>query len=362
MRNYKNYFRDLSNELLKEELTVIVKRTGSPESDPPLFSSEKIPESVEDDLLWVLDRYKRSKFEKAPFKVKDKKGREVFAKAEDGKKKLLKLTPEASQEFSKVAAELQNYSGGTLDIERLQQVIDPWGQSGFDALLRILTVTRRLNRNKSEGDYFSFPFFKYENNVTLDGTVPLPSTNDGVPVELEKFLLSVRPGDKGTGELLFSLLVGGLVDQNVVADILVGTEFWEMKDMTYGEIRLGDASSNEFKNAFPAAWDEIIDLGESGEPVLLDSSQFLSQNLRTIAAYEKFRNSGSSGVPDFLKDTVVEKLDGVLHDSMKHSDSATKVTGVVGYVGGTDGFKMFPVESFTLSRIVSPFRVMARLK
>lgn len=370
MSNYKNYFRDLSNKLIKEDLTVIVKRTGSPESAPPLFSSDKVPESVEDDLLWVLDRYGRAEYKKEPYKVVGKQGREVFAteviKGEDGKekkKKLVKLTTSASEEFTRVAAELQNYSGGTLDVDRLRGVIDPWGQPGFDALLRILTVSKRLNRNKPEGgDYFSFPFFKYENNVRLGGTVPLPSKNDGVPAELEKFLLSVRPGDKGTGELLFSLLVGGLVDQNVIADLLVGTEFWEMKDMTYDEIRLGDASSIEFKEAFPQAWGEIIELGEPGEPVMMDSSAFLSKNLRTITAYEKFKNSGSSGVPDFLKDAAVERLDAVLHNSMKHSDSATKVTGIVGYVGGDVGFKMFPMESFTLSRIVSPFRVMARLR
>ena len=195
-----------------------------------------------DELNFILNKYGRPTPEflpsrKAPIKTDPKRrlGARLKTQQVPGSKE--RVPTEANRQVFEVAHDLVGN-----DASRLLDVIAPWGQSGWDAMRRIWKVSDRYPNNP-------FPFFS--TTPVLGASAEFPTAPSlRIVDEISNKRPPVGGLSTGRGELLFALMTGGIAGGDE-GDITIGSEVWEMKDITEKSIfRLGEKTSFRFLDYF----------------------------------------------------------------------------------------------------------------
>lgn len=222
--------RESTVALLRSLISEVLKVTLEP-VDPANPNKPGTPEvrvfENEDDIDELM--YQLGRFDFRPLKYDE----------EMKKKKRKVLTPESAKDLETIVYTLARKG----ENERLMDVIKPWGQVGYEALLKILTATLRHDKE--------FPFFESADDVAVGRTIPFPDKpTRKVIADVLQMKTRVGKSDTGKGELLFALMTGGVPPDEDVGDIVIGDSHWEVKDVRQAPIiRLGGVHSQAFMAA-----------------------------------------------------------------------------------------------------------------
>lgn len=219
--------RESTVTLLRSLISEVLKVTLEP-VDPVDPTKAGKPEvrvfDDEDDIDELM--YQLSRFDFRPLKYDE----------EMKKKKRKVLTPESAKDIETIVSTLARAG----ESDKLMGVVRPWGQVGYDALLRILTSTLRHDKE--------FPFFESADEVAVGRKIPFPDKpTSRVVSEVLQMKARVGKSDTGKGELLFALMTGGTPPDDDVGDLEIDGTHWEVKDVRQAPIiRLGGLHSRAF--------------------------------------------------------------------------------------------------------------------
>jgi len=214
----------LLRRLINEVLKVTVQQLSDDGEQVGVDDVREYPDDEMDELLYQLNR-----FDFKPLKYEKRRKTER------------PLTPESSESVDTLVSTLSaRVAPNNRDAfaARLRSTIDPWGQVGYEALLRILTTTISTKKE--------FPFFSREADVVVTKQIPFPdSPSKKVVAELGQLTTRIGRNATGRGELLFALLTGALpVSSTETGDLAVNGGRWELKDARSGNtLRLGGVQS-----------------------------------------------------------------------------------------------------------------------
>lgn len=245
--------RNLLRSLIQEAIKVKIMKTYP---DPSGGSRERtiVDQTFEDDeavdleeLRWFVDKYRHKPID--------------WDKPKKGEKK--KLDVGSAKALNDV---IQLLVDDPKKRSLLLEVIEPWGQVGFDALRRIYSASVQSADEPGSTSDSRFPFFEYASDLVPGGLIPLP----GLPTpSTEKFLMNsmtrIGRNPTGRGELLLSLLTGAVAGRGA-ADLRLGDTDWEVKDSRTGPTRLGDLASSQFEKSVVDAAAHLGALGKGLPP------------------------------------------------------------------------------------------------
>lgn len=236
----------LLRSLISEVIKVTVQQFSDEDPSKPVGRLD--PREYSDDDMEEL-MYQLNRLDFKPLQYEKQKRKKKKEGEEDVEVEKKRLTAGSARDVDSIISTLTARKGGTTDpsvvaeqealSRRLHDVIEPWGQAGYEALLRVLTYT--INTGKE------FPFFS-QKSVSVGSSIAFPykAASQALVDALLDVKTRIGRNATGKGELLLTLMTGGMPPKGP-GDIAIAGQPWEMKDARgTNVVRLGGVVSQDF--------------------------------------------------------------------------------------------------------------------